>query len=192
MKTAREELERLVLLYQVELGGYLERRAGDLLRFEAAEDLLQGLVVSLLAAADGFQLRSDKENRAWFFGAAKKYLAMRRRYWGALKRDSGRLLRTGLGGLTRTGDGLLGVEGFAASQTGPSTFAWRREQLVVAARALALLMPRDRELVEWASQDLSTEEIAGRLGVAQEAAAKARLRAIERLRKAHMLVLKQG
>jgi DNA-directed RNA polymerase specialized sigma24 family protein len=49
-------------------------------------------------------------------------------------------------------------------------------------------MSRDRELVSWASNGLSTAEIAARLGISQEATEKARARALERLRKAFALV----
>ena len=180
----------LVVAHRVELARFLERQAGDLLRFEATEDLLHGLIASLLDRGAAFASRSPEEDRAWLYGAARHFLNMRRRYWSAIKRDSGRLLRTGLKSWSESGlsrDAANAIEAIAASQTGVSTFAGRREQLV-----LALLLPRDRELVEWAAEGLSNEAIAERTGTTVAAAAKAKSRAIERLRKTHLLVQKRG
>jgi DNA-directed RNA polymerase specialized sigma24 family protein len=185
----------LVVAHRVELARFLERQAGDLLRFEATEDLLHGLIASLLDRGAAFASRSPEEDRAWLYGAARHFLNMRRRYWSAIKRDSGRLLRTGLKSWSESGlsrDAANAIEAIAASQTGVSTFAGRREQLVLAMRALALLLPRDRELVEWAAEGLSNEAIAERTGTTVAAAAKAKSRAIERLRKTHLLVQKRG
>jgi DNA-directed RNA polymerase specialized sigma24 family protein len=53
---------------------------------------------------------------------------------------------------------------------------------------MGLLLPRDRELVTWASNGLTGPEMATRLGISEEAAEKARARALERLRKAFSLV----
>jgi DNA-directed RNA polymerase specialized sigma24 family protein len=180
----------LVVAHRVELARFLERQAGDLLRFEATEDLLHGLIASLLDRGAAFASRSPEEDRAWLYGVARHFLNMRRRYWSAIKRDSGRLLRTGLKSWSESGlsrDAANAIEAIAASQTGVSTFAGRREQLV-----LALLLPRDRELVEWAAEGLSNEAIAERTGTTVAAAAKAKSRAIERLRKTHLLVQKRG
>ncbi|MCK6459941.1 MAG: hypothetical protein L6Q95_08615, partial [Planctomycetes bacterium] len=66
----------------------------------------------------------------------------------------------------------------AATATGPSTFAARREHLKLAVQALAALPPRDRDLVK------STSEDAERLGLRYDAAKQARLRALGRFRKA--------
>jgi DNA-directed RNA polymerase specialized sigma24 family protein len=76
----------------------------------------------------------------------------------------------------------------AATATGPTTFASRREQLVLATKALDLLLPRDRDLVKWSGEGLSTEEQARRLDLSAEAAGRARRRALDRFRKAFRLV----
>jgi DNA-directed RNA polymerase specialized sigma24 family protein len=72
--------------------------------------------------------------------------------------------------------------------TGPSTFAARREMIALAARALDLLLPRDRDLVRWSSEGVPLEEQADRLGIAYEAVGKARQRAVERFKKTFALV----
>jgi RNA polymerase sigma factor (sigma-70 family) len=164
---------------------FLERNAAGLLRFESAQDLYGGLALELLSKDTLFESRSATEDLAWLRETARFYLANRRRYWSALKRDTGRLLRTGLAGAT--GSGSKQLADFAASQTGPSTFAFRREQLVILTQALSILPDRDRQLVELTSTGTSNEEIGHMLGVTASAAAKAKARALGRLRKAHEL-----
>ena len=184
---SRARLHGLLSGLREELIGFLAQRAGpQLLRFEAAEDLAQGLIAELLGRNSSPPREAD-DARAWAFGAARRYAAERRRHWGALKRDGGRVLRFAAADETRTLGPMLDP---AASQTGPSTFAWRREQLVLAARAISLLLPRDRELVELASRGATNEEVAQELGLSTSAAARAKARALERLRKTHELVVR--
>jgi DNA-directed RNA polymerase specialized sigma24 family protein len=76
----------------------------------------------------------------------------------------------------------------ADTSTGPATMADRLEQLTLATRALALLLDRDRDLVRWSCDGLPVADMAERLAISEEAAGKARQRAVERLRKAHRLV----
>ncbi len=57
-----------------------------------------------------------------------------------------------------------------------------------ATRAIALLLPRDRDIVRWTTEGMTIEEQAARLGLSQEAATRAQSRALERLRKAYRLV----
>lgn len=179
------DLERVLSEHRGELVAYIRRHAAGLLRFESAQDLYGGLALELLSKDALFESRSVAEDMAWLHETARFYMANRRRYWGALKRDTGRLLRTGLGGVTESGSSDLAE--FAASQTGPSTFAFRREQLVLLTQALSILPERDRRLVELASTGASNEDIAGRLDLTVSAAAKAKSRALERLKKAHQL-----
>ena len=68
------------------------------------------------------------------------------------------------------------------------THASRKELLVLVARALAVLSPRDRQLVTWATEDLPLQEQASSLGLTYPAAQKAAQRALERLRKAFRLL----
>ena len=175
------ELEAALVEHSADVQVFIERHAAGLLRFESSQDLYSGLVLDLLSRLPRFERRSPDENRAWLFEAARLHMGNRRRHWSALKRDSGRLMRTGMD----SAPGML--EDFAASQTGPSTFALRREQLVLLTQAMAVLPERDRRLVECASRDDSNESIAKQLGIEVSAAAKAKSRALDRLRKAHEL-----
>ncbi len=175
-------LERLAPL----LHALVRRDAGPaLLRFESAEDLVQGTMAEALRCADQLDWRGEEAFTAWVATIAKRYVMGRRDYWFALKRNPGALLR-----LTLTGFAGQRVERpeLAASQLGPSTFAFRREQLVLITKAMGMLLPRDRELVVWASNGLKSADMAARLGTSIEAAEKARGRALERLRKAFLLV----
>ena len=132
-------------------------RAGALLRFEGATDLVSGLVVELLSRTPDFEERGPEADRAWLFEAARLHLANRRRHWSTLKRETSRLLRTGLQGGSETGPKSNPIEAFAASQTGPRTFAFRREQLVLLTQATAVLLPHDRRLVEsWSPPTAAT------------------------------------
>ncbi|MDF1798309.1 MAG: sigma-70 family RNA polymerase sigma factor [Planctomycetota bacterium] len=177
------DLERVLTEQRTEILRFMERHAADLLRFESAQDLYGGLVVDLLSRSPSFESRAEAADRAWMQEAARFYLGNRRKYWGALKRDTGRLLRTGMGAASSSGL----VDDFAASQTGPSTFASRREQLVVLTQAMSVLPERDRRLVELAAAGTSNEEIGQQVGMSSTAAAKAKSRALDRLRKAHEL-----
>ncbi len=55
-------------------------------------------------------------------------------------------------------------------------------------KAIALLPPRDRELITFTADGLSHQEIAARIGGTPDAARKAATRAIERLRKTYAIV----
>jgi RNA polymerase sigma factor (sigma-70 family) len=156
-----------------------------LLRFESVEDLVQGTAQEALRSAGQLEWRGEEAFKSWVITIAKRHVMGRRDYWFAMKRNPGALLR-----LTLTGSAGNRVERpeLAAEQAGPSTFAFRREQLVLITKAMGLLMTRDRELVSWASNGLSTAEMAARLGISEEATEKARTRALERLRKAFRLV----
>ena len=185
------DLERVLTEQRDELLRFLERNAASLLRFESAQDLYGGLVLDLLSRTPEFTSLSPAADRAWLREAARFHLANRRRYWTALKRDTGRLMRTGMAERSAAGSSWgTPLDGVAASQTGPSTFADRREQVVLLTQALSVLPERDRRLVELASAELSNEDIGLELGLSAAAAAKAKSRALERLRKAHELAVR--
>lgn len=168
------------------LHSLIRHNAGPaLLRFESEADLVQGTIAEVLRCADQMEWRGEEAFLAWVATIAKRYVMGRRDYWFALKRNPGALLR-----LTLTGFAGQRVERpeLAASQLGPSTFAFRREQLVMITKAIELLLPRDRDIVIWASHGLTVTEMAARIGTSVEAAEKARSRALERLRKSFQLV----
>jgi RNA polymerase sigma factor (sigma-70 family) len=169
------------------LVAWCRRHGGRVLRFETAEDLAQGAQLAAVARAGGFELRTDEELEAWLFRVARGHLADRRAYWSALKRRSGRLLRiTAAPGRSGAETGAVAEPPLAA--TGPVTFADRREQVVLATRALSLLMSRDQRLVRWYAEGVPIAEQAERLGVGYDAARVAQSRALERFRKSFRFV----
>lgn len=186
----RLRLEALLLDLSSELAEVVARRAGGaLLRFETVQDLVQGAAQVALRAADAFVWHNPEAARGWLVRVVETHVEDRRRHWAALKRQGGTLLRIEVG---EPSSGADRAQEPAASETGPSTFAHRRELLVLAARALELLLPRDRELVVGYANGLSTGELAQRLGLRPEAAQKARVRALDRFRKAFRLVDRSG
>jgi RNA polymerase sigma factor (sigma-70 family) len=183
----REELERRIAEQRAELLRFVERRAGGaLIRRESPEDLAQDVLARALRSAGSFEWRDEASFRAWLFEVARNHLEDRRAHWSALKRAGAQALRLG-------GDEELrvGLDELAASVTGPSTFAARREQVGIAAKALALLLPRDRELIEGLVEGLTASQHAERLGTSTALVESARKRALERLRKTFRLVLGQ-
>lgn len=173
------KLEALLDAHDGELRRFVRAHGGQLLRRESEDDLVQGITLRALERANSFRDQGAAAFRAWIATVARSYLADRANYWQALRRKPGALLR-----LTSGGTG--GVDP-AATATGPSTFAARREHLKLAVQALAVLPPRDRDLVRWTSEDVPLEEQAKRLGLSYDAAKQARLRALDRFRKAFHL-----
>lgn len=185
--SAADGLARLVAERYAELLALARRRAGGaLLRVETAEDLAQGISAHALAQGSGAHVpEAPADAAAWLFRVAENYLHDRRDHWAALKRSGSRVLRAGLA--DADGDSVA-MSAHAASVTGPSTFAVRREQLQLAACALDLLLPRDRELVNGVCAGLAVDEQARSLGLSYDAAVAARGRALERLRSCFRIV----
>jgi DNA-directed RNA polymerase specialized sigma24 family protein len=159
-----------------------------LLRFDAPDDLVQGAIHEALRAADTLRWEGDAPFRSWVCTIARRHLSARRDYWFAMKRGGsgsghGPNPHPHAAGVLR-----LTLSGLAASQAGPATFAFRREQILLATKALAALLPRDRDLVTWAAAGLTAPDMAARLGLSEDAADKARERALARLRKAFLLL----
>ncbi len=186
----RAQLEGLLIELSGEVADEVARRAGGaLLRFETVQDLVQGAAQAVLRAAPTFAWRGREAARGWILRVVETHVEDRRRHWSALKRQGGTLLRLEVGGVPSGSEAAFEP---AASETGPSTFANRRELLVLAARALELLLPRDRELVEGHAEGLSLEELGRRLELGPDAVQKARVRALERFRKAFELVRRRA
>lgn len=160
---------------------YCQKQAGRVLRYETAEDLAQGIHLAALQRAPGLEYRSDDEFAAWLFTVARGYLADRRDYWYALKRRCGNLLRITVGAASTPDPRAVGEP--AATDTGPTTFAARREQLVLAVKALSLLMSRDQQLVRWYSEGTPLAEQAEALGISYDAVRVAQGRALDRFRR---------
>lgn len=177
----------LVETHRHELLDFVRRRVPrNLLLFESIEDLVQGVCTHALERSETFQARDSPSDRAWLFELSRNFLIDRQRYWQALKRSGGRLLRAMEGPQNQTE--WDPIRDLAASVTGPSTFASRREQLRLAAQALSLLLDSDRALVASLVHGESIAELSERLGVSPAAAQRARHRALERFRGTFALV----
>lgn len=175
----KEDLGSLLAAHSGELLAFLRRNGKRLLDRETEEDLLQGVRLRALQHAAEFRYEGREAFFAWLHALARSYLADREKHWSALRRNPGALLR-------------LTAADPASTATGPSTFASRKEQLKLALDALATLLPKDRDLVRWSSEDVPLEEQATRLGITYDAAKQARLRALERFRKAYELATRRG
>ena len=183
------DLASLLVRTRKPLLAFVSRNARGLLRYETVEDIVQAIHLKALEKEDSFAYRGDDPFFSWLFTVARNHMRDRSAHWRALKRRSGRLLRytAGAGGTSDPG----AVPEPAGSRTGPSTFAARREQILMAVRALDLLLPRDRDLVRWSAEGLTLQDQADRLGLNYKAVERARNRAVERFRGAFQLVTKR-
>ncbi len=180
MAEHESDMAALLLAHRHRLVGFLIKEASGLRRFEDAEDLAQGVHLHALKVAKHFEYRTEKEFISWLFTVARRYIATRNAYWKALKRDAGPMLRVTFGAGSTPGGA---VPAPPARATGPQTFAQRREHLSVAAKAIAALPERDRQIAELVSSGSDIAGIAEALGITYEAAQRARLRTLERFGK---------
>ena len=182
------EVERLLGDSRGELLDFVRRRAGSsLLRVETADDLVQGVCAHVLERGLDASLLDHRQQRAWLLRVADNFVKDRRDYWAALKRSGSLVLRSSLNESVSPDMRLVGD--LAASVTGPSTFAMRREQVAVAAVALDMLLPRDRELIHGLCNGLELAEQARSLGLTYDAAQRARTRAVDRFQRTFRLAL---
>ena len=178
------ELARKLDQHRSALRAFVRAHAGALLRRESEDDLLQGIELHAVRVASRVEDRGNAEFFGWLCTLARQHFANRLRHHLAARRDAGALLR-----ITRSGSGeSSGVREPMSGSAGPATFAARRERLLLAEKALRLLSERDRALVRWMSEDVSLEEVATRLGLAYDAAKRARQRAIERFKATYELI----
>lgn len=182
----RNRLDELLVAKRPALRALVAREAGGLLRYQTADDLVQTIHVRALEKRAQFTDQGDDAFVGWLFTVARRVLADRRAHWSALKRRSGRLLRY-TASVTRTADPRAVAEP-QADQSGPSTFAARREQIVLATKALDLLLERDQKLVRWSAEGVDLDEQARLLGLTYTAVSQAKKRALDRFRKAFTLV----
>ena len=181
------DLPSLLVQYRPQLLAFAEREAGRaLLRYESADDLVQNVHQEALGCADRFEWRSEKEFLSWVYTVARRCFSSRRAHWFAAKRDCSKVLRLNWSGAGSDQSPFILDQ--ADTGTGPSTFAFRREILLLVTKAMALLLPRDRDIVRWMIEGIAVKEQAARQGLSHEAAARAQSRALERLRKAYRLL----
>lgn len=173
-------------LYQL-----VARFGAQCLRYETADDLVQGICVRALEQAPSFEWRGEREFRAWITTIGRGYLSDRREHWRALRRGAHRILRISFGGThSRESQQKSASGSVAAPGPSPSSVAGNREALSLAAKVLAALPPRDRDLVRWMGEGIAITEQAVRMGVSYEAAQRAGRRALDRFRKTFVLFQK--
>jgi len=173
-------LAELLERHRAALSRFVHLRAGGLKRHESADDLIQGIHLRALRQEDGFTYRSDNEFFAWLVIIARQHFGDRNDHWNALRRHATVVLRITTSEKTQASS--PGVQP-AGQQTGPLTFAERREQIQIATRVLATLGERDQQIIEYVSAGRSIQEVADVLGIEYAAAEIARRRALERFRK---------
>ncbi|MBK6939584.1 MAG: sigma-70 family RNA polymerase sigma factor [Planctomycetes bacterium] len=174
--------------HRARLRAFVAAEAKSLLRFESEDDLVQGVHAHALRVAERLEWRGEREFLHWLFTLARQHLTDRRRHWFALRRDGGSVLR--LTASPRSADDRDRVAHPRAANTGPATFAQKREQLALAAKALAVLSERDRRLVQSFSEDAPIADLAREWNASEEAVKKARQRAVDRFRATYALLEK--
>lgn len=173
-------LEALLVEHQDHLRQVVSWNGAGVLRYETADDLAQQVSLELLRRGGTFEYQGAPEFLAFLSRVAKRHLSNRRKYWKARKRDAGALLRIST---AESGQTSLGGVNPAASQTGPSTFAMRRERYELAMRCIPVLSARDQAIIEKIGDGCGIDELAEHLGVSRDAAVQARLRALKRFEK---------
>jgi len=184
-----EQLKRLLVEHREAMLRMAGKVGGGLLRHETAEDLVQGAQLHALGVADRFEYVGESAFLGWIRQLIQQHVARRHEYWSAQKRDAGVLLRISAGGDEESEPGGIDI---SASLTGPATFADRREQILIAMQVLEALSDRDRSIVRCVREGCSTVEIAEELGLGPAAAEKARTRAMNRFKKAFLLLQKRS
>lgn len=179
-------LPQLLDRFRDRLPGLVRRYGGDLLRFESVHDLMQEIELHLLKNEQGFVYRGDAQFVGFLSTVAERVIINRRKFWHARRRDVRNVLRITNG---HQSDEFRGVEPAAPFPT-PSSIVGQREVYLRILRATGLLLEKDRQMIGWVSEGYTIAETADLLECNYDAAAKARYRAISRLKKAYKLVQK--
>lgn len=172
----RPSLERLLERDLPWVKSYVLRRMGDLLRAKGdVDDYVQEAMIQALQYAPPF-LMSDRE----------QFRALLGRITENVLRDNVQKLRTGKRDVSRERatptDTLLPLDPPAMAVTRPSQVAARNEERQWVRLAIDLLEPEERNLVLWREwEGLAFAEIAGRLGVQEDAARMRFTRALPKL-----------
>jgi RNA polymerase sigma factor (sigma-70 family) len=175
-------LKTLLISNRDPLLRHLKQKASGLLHYESEEDLLQGIYIRALKVRDHFEYQGERAFMGWVRKIAAQHIADRNEYWKAKKRKADKLFRITLSDPS-TLSGRKGVNP-AAVQTGADTRLQRKEMVDLALEAVATLKERDRKIVQWMAYGLSIDDMAEKLEISYDAAERARLRALDRFRKA--------
>lgn len=187
MSESPRELSELLETHRSALLRWVAKNAQGLLKKESAEDVVQGIQLRALKQQSQFDYRGEKEFLAWIFLVSQQHVSDRHDYWSALRREAGRMLRVTASDGHATGASVAGVNPTAGG-VGPGTYASRREMMEIAARALDLMLPRDRKIIQWVGLGRTNQDLAEALAVGYDAAEQAKRRALERFRKTVELI----
>lgn len=178
-------LTELLVRHHHELLRRLRSRGAGLLHHETVEDLAQGVHLRALKAADHFDYQGHEAFLGFLSQLVRAHVADRHEYWAAARRNGGALMRvTQMGGGSTMGNGVNP----ASPNSGPVTFAQRRDLLTIAAQAVDVLLPRDQQIVGMISAGLSISEMAEQLSLSEHTVRRTKLRAVDRFRQAFELL----
>jgi len=186
---SNDDLIKLLIQHRDQLERAVVKKAAGLLRFESANDLVQGIHLHALRVEEKFQYNNDQAFRGWLMKLAEQHIADRYRYWNAKKRKAECVIAlSGIGSCNNDSSEKLDPP---SPNTGPFTFAAREDEVELAMEALGILKDRDQKFVHWMSEGLSTAEVALKLGITEGTAERGRQRALERFRKAFTVLLQK-
>lgn len=174
----RAAVDALLTRYLPELRAFVRLRAGPLVRaHESGSDLVQSTCREVLQHLPRFRYDGEDGFRRWLFKTALRKIQDRHRYWQAERRRAERETTAEPLSPSRS----RGREGPRTSAT-PSRAAAASEELERVARALAELPESYREVIRLHQvEDLSHQEIAGRLGTSEAYARTLLSRGLARL-----------
>ncbi|MBI1850340.1 MAG: sigma-70 family RNA polymerase sigma factor [Planctomycetes bacterium] len=176
------EFDRLMNSYRPFLASIIRRGMDAKLRSVLEpEDVMQDVMLSAYRGIAEANFASDASFRSWLQTLAQNRLAdLFRRHFKTQRRISSAL---SLDETTNGPDGRHRSDGIPAKGPGTTTLVSRREAVERVEALLALVRPKDRELVRLAFIELvPTSEIAARLGMKPEAVRKRYSRVLDSCR----------
>jgi RNA polymerase sigma-70 factor (subfamily 1) len=176
----RDAAEELIRRYEGPIRALVHLRLGRDLRGRVdTDDIVQSALTLAVRDLPSFRSRGEAAFLKWLLSIAERKLGMAARFHRAARRDVGRELPPER------------WEGRPGDRTSPSRAAARDEDRERVRSAVSLLREQDREVVELRSfRGLSFGEIAGRLGLNSEDAARHRY--ARALRKVGAILSKGG
>jgi RNA polymerase sigma factor (sigma-70 family) len=163
-----EALESLLALHLPGLRGFLQNRAGDVIRGkETVSDLVQSTCREVLQDLSAHDFEDEVHFKHWLYQAALRKVVDRARHWRAERRDVAREAREPGGADADSVEGRL-LAGLEEALGTPSQVAMGREELRRVEAALNRLPKEQRNLILMARfLDLPHREIARQTGQAE-------------------------
>lgn len=173
-------LKDLITKHQSFLRAVCRDEGARVRRFESADDVLQGFQVHLLTSSPGFEDQGEPAFKGFIRTSVRNYVINRYKYWTAKCRHASGILRLA----QSTGPRIEP----AASGPRNSRFAHLKEQYCILVKALDVLPDKDLDLISSLCKEEPLAELAERRGSSEDAARKARERALENLKQTVRLV----